>query len=272
MSYTRIAVPSSGFKITSALVLRMLIGLIGIATFGSLIVNYVSVDRANRALALKLNTYAGTKPVAAIKKPEQIPDRSQALIPVDRDEVQGYLEKIQSMVIVPTDEAPSLATVVSTESLRGEVFFRNVVLQDKLFLYDTARIAILYRPSEQKIVNMAYLAEGATESPKSAPMVRGESTQSATLTTPMSVAVYYATDSASLRSRVGDALRAIADVTVAQEALARQSSYTGLTLVDITGTNGARIQTLADTIGGTIGTMPATEDVPDADILVIVGE
>ena len=269
MSYTRISVPARGFKPSSTFFMRFSLVIVGLATFSSLVINYISIDRANRVLALKLNEYAGVRPVSAIKNPERTTDTSQVLIPVDRDEVQGYLEKIQSMVIVPTDEAPTLATVVATEALKEQAFFRFVELQDKLFLYDTARIAILYRPSEQKIVNMAYLFESAAGATATAPQVQGASTASAQLKEPATVAVYYATDSATLRSKVGGALRSLPNLSISREALTRETSYTGITVIDVKGSNDAMVKTLVDALGARVGQMPKDEDVPDADVLII---
>lgn len=266
MSYTRISVPARGFKPSSTFFIRFSLVIVGLATFSSLVINYISIDRANRVLALKLNEYAGARPVSAIKNPERTTDTSQALIPVDRDEVQTYLEKIQSMVIVPTDEAPTLATVVATDALREQAFFRFVELQDKLFLYDASRIAILYRPSEQKIVNMAYLFEGAD---RAAPQVQGTSTASAQLKEPATVAVYYSTDSAALRSKVGETLRSLPSLSISREALTRETSYEGMTVIDVNGSNDVIVKTLVDALDAEVGQMPEDEDVPDADMLII---
>jgi hypothetical protein len=122
-----------------------------------MILVYMKVETANQGLAQKISAYSTARPVAAITTPAASSETQQSLIPVDKAEVQALLTKLQSIALVPTDESPTLATVVAVDKLRDEVFFRNAALDDKLFVYQHARLAVLYRPSVEKIVNMATL-------------------------------------------------------------------------------------------------------------------
>jgi hypothetical protein len=157
MTHTRLTLPSKGFHITHKTLLDGLILLIVTSVSLVMILVYMKVETANQGLAQKISAYSTARPVAAITTPAASSETQQSLIPVDKAEVQALLTKLQSIALVPADEAPTLATVVEIDKLRKEVFFAHAALDDKLFVYQHARLAVLYRPSVEKIVNMATL-------------------------------------------------------------------------------------------------------------------
>ena len=163
MTHTRLTLPSKGFHITHKTLLDGLILLIVTSVYLVMILAYLRVESRNQELTQKINTFSTTRPVSAITTPAVPSGAQQSLIPVDKAEVQALLTKLQSIALVPTDESPTLATVVAVEKLRDEVFFRNAALDDKLFVYGQARLAVLYRPSIEKIVNMATLFDQSGE-------------------------------------------------------------------------------------------------------------
>lgn len=67
-------------------------------------------------------------------------------------ELVGVLGKLMEL---PADETPTVATISDKEKLAGQVFFKNAENGDILFAYTNAMKAILYRPSTNKIVNVA---------------------------------------------------------------------------------------------------------------------
>ena len=56
---------------------------------------------------------------------------------------------------LPQDEVPTVATISDKEKLAGQTFFARAENGDILFAYTTAMEAILYRPSTNKIINVA---------------------------------------------------------------------------------------------------------------------
>ncbi len=56
---------------------------------------------------------------------------------------------------LPKDEVPTVATISDKEKLSGQSFFTNAENGDILFAYTNAMKAILYRPSTNKIINVA---------------------------------------------------------------------------------------------------------------------
>lgn len=268
MTYTHLTLPKKGFHITHKTILGALSLLIVTSVFIVLVLTYMKIEGNNLELAQKLSKFSTTKPVSAIATPATGTGSQQSLIPVDKAQVQEFLDKLQSIALVPLDEAPTLATIVDTSKLREEVFFKNAEIDDKLFVYQQAQLAILYRPSVEKIVNMATLFDQS-----GGKQVKGASKQASSgAQLQYKLAVYFATDSASLRAKVGKALNTIPSVEVVKEALTRETTYTGVIIVDLKGGQSTIVTELAKKLGGETGSLPEGEDKPDADILAIIAE
>ncbi|MBI2592088.1 hypothetical protein HYW36_01285 [Candidatus Saccharibacteria bacterium] len=73
------------------------------------------------------------------------------------DNVSVVVEQVGRLVLLPTDEQPTLATVSDLSKLQGQPFFASAAKGDKVLVYNKAKKAILYRPSLNKIVEMAPL-------------------------------------------------------------------------------------------------------------------
>lgn len=65
---------------------------------------------------------------------------------------QETLGKIGKLMVLPEDESPTLATVTDVEKLKNQAFFAKAQNGDKVLIYTENRLAILYRPSENKII------------------------------------------------------------------------------------------------------------------------
>lgn len=275
MSYTQLTLPQKGFHITHKTVLTGFALLLVSSVFAVLVATFVKVDNSNQELAMKLAKYSTTKPVSAITTPGADSGAQQSLIPVDKAEVQAFLEKLQAIALVPLSEAPTLATVVETNKLRSEAFFKNAEVDDKLFIYQQAQIAILYRPSVEKIVNMATLLDqsGGKVPAQTVPqLTQAPPSASSGAQLQYKLALYFATDSASLRAKVGKALGSLPNIEVTREALTRGTDYSGATIIDLKGGQSAIVAELVNKLGGKVGELPEAEDRPNADILAIIAE
>jgi hypothetical protein len=76
-------------------------------------------------------------------------------------QVTDTLAKVSKLVIVPTDEKPTVVSVADPAKLKGQTFFANARLGDKVIVYAKAKEAILYRPSTNQIVTMAPVSDTA---------------------------------------------------------------------------------------------------------------
>lgn len=85
-----------------------------------------------------------------------------------RDENKALVEKVGQLMVLPKNELPTVATVSDLDKLKGQAFFEQAKLGDKVLIYSQAKQAILYRPTSNQIVTFAPLI-GDTNEP-GAPM------------------------------------------------------------------------------------------------------
>lgn len=75
------------------------------------------------------------------------------------DEV--VMESLNKIIVLPNG-IPSIATVTDKEKLADQPFFQKAENGDKVIIYSESKRAYLFRPSEQKIIDMTVIAvEGA---------------------------------------------------------------------------------------------------------------
>jgi hypothetical protein len=73
----------------------------------------------------------------------------------ERDKI---VQQVSTLINLPPDEVPTLATVSEVEKLRDQPFFKNARNGDKVLVYATNRKAIIYRPESHKIIEVAPIA------------------------------------------------------------------------------------------------------------------
>jgi len=77
-------------------------------------------------------------------------------------QVQKVVAEISKFMILPTNETPTLATVSDPSQLKNQPFFANAQSGDQVLVYVKAARAILWRPSEQKIVEVAPISSSSS--------------------------------------------------------------------------------------------------------------
>ena len=82
-----------------------------------------------------------------------------------REENKQLIEKIGKLIILPTDEEPTIATVTDLSKLQGQPFFAKAQLGDKVLIYAKAKKAILYRPETNQVIELAPLIDNAPATP-----------------------------------------------------------------------------------------------------------
>lgn len=70
---------------------------------------------------------------------------------------QSLVEKVGHHIELPTNEKPTVATVSDASKLSNQTFFAKAKNGDKVLIYKNPDEAILYRPSVDKIINVASL-------------------------------------------------------------------------------------------------------------------
>lgn len=101
---------------------------------------------------------------------------------VSAREVKTLTATIGKLVLLPYDESPTIATVSDPDALSDQSFFVGAQKDDKVLIYSNAKKAILYRPSIDKIINIAPLNLGDAAS-KKAPVPEPEQPKVVPVTT-----------------------------------------------------------------------------------------
>jgi hypothetical protein len=72
-----------------------------------------------------------------------------------QEEVQTLINKVNRLIVLPTGETPTVATVSDPSKLKGQPFFANAKAGDKVLIYANSKKAILYDPQQDIIVEVA---------------------------------------------------------------------------------------------------------------------
>jgi uncharacterized protein HemX len=75
-------------------------------------------------------------------------------------ETQALINRVSQIIVLPTNEQPTIATVADPSQLQDQPFFAKAKQGDKVLIYTNARKAILYDPVLNKIVEVAPLSIG----------------------------------------------------------------------------------------------------------------
>lgn len=175
-------------------------------------------------------------------------------------EIASLLATVGKLMILPEGETPSVATVSDVEKLKNQPFFVAAQNGDKVILFANARKAILYRPSENKIVDVA-------------PITVNAATQSAEQQKQYTVVLLNGTTTTGLTKRYEPVIKAkTPNIVVSDRDNAARSDYSTSILIDVSGTKERVAQTLAAALGLTVGMLPEGEKTPVSDFLIILGQ
>lgn len=90
-----------------------------------------------------------------------------------KSEVEDIINRVGKLMVLPKGEEPTLATVSDKSKLAKQSFFSKAENGDKILFYIKAKKAIIYRPSSNKIIEVAPITVGndqeATSSSKPVP-------------------------------------------------------------------------------------------------------
>lgn len=79
---------------------------------------------------------------------------------VNKEETKVLTEKVSKIFILPSDEEPTIATVLDKEKLKDQPFFAMAENGDKILIYYKAKKAILYRPQTNKVIEVGPITYG----------------------------------------------------------------------------------------------------------------
>ena len=85
-------------------------------------------------------------------------------------ELDDTITAVGRLMVLPTTETPTMATVSDPEKLKDQPFFANAKKGDKVLIYTIAKKAILYSPTLDKIIEVAPVNAGDTGGSTNAPL------------------------------------------------------------------------------------------------------
>ncbi len=183
-------------------------------------------------------------------------------------QVKQLINEVGKLMVLPTSEQPTIATVSDITKLADQPFFAKAQNGDKVLIYTQSKKAILYRESINKIIEVAPVNIGS-----SSPVAIPTTTVTPTVVqASATVVIYNGTTTSGLAGTAGNKIKASvanANVTGTKDA---KNNYSKTVVVDLSGSQGQTVTQIANLLGGTVVTsLPAGETKPDANILVIVG-
>lgn len=232
-------------RIIGVLLLAVLVG-------GSLATAYVFYSRYQKAVSLLAN-----------------PEKLVA------DNKNVMLKKIKTIIELP-DEEPSTATVTDIERVRNQPFFAKAQIDDVVLIFYKEAKTILYRPSENRIVNWAFVDTGQVAGARSAAPsptpIPSPSMPSIPLDS-ITVAIYNGTAKGGLASVAEERLIGkIPQARIITKANAAKNDYKKTIVVDMTGIHQDMADRVASALEGETSILPGGESTPSAQIAVILGE
>ena len=72
------------------------------------------------------------------------------------------VKQVSRHILLPSGEQPTVATVSDASKVRSQAFFANAASGDKVLVYAQAKKAFLYRPSVDRLIEVAPLAPNKT--------------------------------------------------------------------------------------------------------------
>ncbi len=181
-------------------------------------------------------------------------------------ETESLTAALGKLMELPADETPTVATVLDKEKLKDQPFFAKAENGDKLLAYSKAMQAILYRPSANKIINVAPIIinqqEGVTQNKLTSADPAG-----------LKIAYYNGVEIIGLSGQAEKTIKnTYPNYQTGTLTSASKKDYKETLVVDLSGKNSRQAANIAQLLGGKVGTLPKGEIRPDADILVISGK
>ena len=72
----------------------------------------------------------------------------------NKKELYEILADMRRLVELPSDEEPSITTIIDASKVKNVEFYSNAQNGDKLVEYNSAKIRYIYRPSKKTIINV----------------------------------------------------------------------------------------------------------------------
>ncbi len=197
-------------------------------------------------------------------------------------QISALVDEVGDKMIIPKGETPTIATVTDVTKLEEQPFFRNAQNGDKVMIFGSTNMAILYRQSIHKIVTVAPInaqnSPIATDNANPSPLPSGvtPSVSPTPSSTPTKVAILNGTKVAGLAKKAENLIKSdtIAVVTLGNTT----GDYTTSSISKVSNSSKLTDSDLQLIISPTkmkakVLPLPTDETVPNgADVVIILGK
>ena len=228
-----------GSKVLMIVLIALVIALVSVL---------ISYRRVSNKVA-RLSTVTGQKEVA-------------------KKEIDELVKKVSVLILLPTDETPTVATINDAEGLsKTQPFYQGSTNGDKVIIYFKAQKAFIYSPTTNKLVNVGPVyvdnkATAPTETPKEEKKIEK-----------LDIEVRNGSTISGNASRIANALGNNSSFNIKSVENASTNTYKGTQLIDLTGGKKTELLSAIEKELGikSIGKLPTNEKSSVVDVLVIVG-
>jgi len=171
-----------------------------------------------------------------------------------KSQLNFYVAKVDKLIELPTNETPTLATVTNQNTLSKQTFFKNAKNGDKVLLYTNNKLAILYRPSINKLINVGPINGVLSYGNFTVTLRNGTSTPQFT---------------GDVNSQL---VSSFPNAKIEGSDSASRSDFPNTIVIPINNSDTNLAGQVANSIGGKIGALPIGESKPNTDLLIIIGQ
>lgn len=173
------------------------------------------------------------------------------------------ISMVGKLMVLP-NEVPTVATVTDKNKINGQSFFKSAENGDKVLIFSKASKAVLYRPSENKVIEVAVVNVGNNEPPTP---ISGDEVKKQ-----LKVVIANGTQTIGLATKWEKNIKNLMSNIEVVDKISAKGNYQATVVIDLKGNLGNEAAELAGKIGAMTVALPTTENKPAADLLVIIGE
>jgi len=183
-----------------------------------------------------------------------------------QEDLQSTVNKVGILMDLPKNEVPTFAVVSDVKKLKGQTFFAHAENGDKVLIYTKSQKAILYRPSINKIIDVAPVSLGQTQN-----QTQGAAKTLSPSPKNLALTIYNGSNSAGLAATTQQKIEdKFSQVKVTGTGNAK-GEYSKTFVYDLTGKNKDIASQIAQFLSGEVSSnLPSSEVKPSTDLLVIV--